>query len=53
MSREGETMHSHTDDMSVEEQLGQLLLLGFWGTASSQEIIDLIANHHIGGFILF
>ncbi len=51
--RAGETIRGHTEDMSIEEQLGQLLMLGFRGTTPSQEIIDLIANHHVGGIILF
>src|SRR2546425_598489 len=39
--------------MVFEEQLGQLLLVGFHGTTASPEIIDLVCNHHIGGVILF
>jgi beta-N-acetylhexosaminidase len=46
-------MRSYTTSMALEEQIGQLLVVGFWGTTPSPEIIDLIRNHHIGGIILF
>src|SRR5689334_1561820 len=39
--------------MTLEEQIGQLLMVGFWGTTPSQEIIDLIQRYHIGNIILF
>ncbi len=39
--------------MTLEEQIGQLLMIGFWGTTLSQEIIDLIQRYHIGNIILF
>ena len=45
-------MQSYTS-MTLEEQLGQLFVVGFWGTTPSPEIIDLIQNYHIGGIILF
>ncbi len=46
-------MHSYTTGMTLEAQIGQLLVAGFSGTTPSPEIIDLIRNHHIGGIILF
>jgi beta-N-acetylhexosaminidase len=46
-------MPSYTTSMSLQEQVGQLLVAGFWGTAPSPEIIDLIQNDRIGGIILF
>ena len=46
-------MHSYSARMTLEEQIGQLLIAGFWGTTPSPEIIDLIRNHQIGGIILF
>jgi beta-N-acetylhexosaminidase len=46
-------MRSYTNSMALKEQIGQLLIVGFWGTTPSPEIIDLIRNHHIGGIILF
>ena len=42
------------DAMTPEERVGQLFLVTFTGTDTSQQshIYDLIANHHIGGVIL-
>src|SRR3989454_3374180 len=39
--------------MTLEEQVGQVLMVGFWGDTPSQEIIALIQRHHIGNIILF
>src|SRR2546423_15008580 len=39
--------------MTLEEQIGQLLMVGFWGNTPSQEIIDLIQRHHVGNILLF
>jgi beta-N-acetylhexosaminidase len=39
--------------MTLEEQIGQLLMVGFWGTTPSPEIIDLIQRYHVGNIILF
>lgn len=40
--------------MTPEERVGQLFLVTFTGTDTSQQsqIYDLIANHHIGGVVL-
>ena len=40
--------------MTPEERVGQLFLVTFTGTETSQQsqIYDLIANHHIGGVVL-
>ena len=46
-------MPAYTANMTLEEQIGQLLVAGFWGTTPSPEIIDLVQNYHIGGIILF
>ena len=46
-------MHSYSARMTLEEQIGQLLVAGFSGTTPSPEIIDLIRNYRIGGIILF
>jgi beta-N-acetylhexosaminidase len=40
-------------DLTLEEQIGQLLMVGFWGTTPSPEIIDLIQRYHVGNVILF
>ncbi len=39
--------------MTLEEQIGQVLMVGFQGDTPSQEIIALIQRHHIGNIILF
>src|SRR6266566_7416760 len=46
-------MRSYTAGMALEEQVGQLLVTGFWGTAPTPEIIDLIQSYRTGGIILF
>jgi len=46
-------MQQHTENMTLEEQIGQLLVVGFSGTTPSAEIIDLIQRHHVGNIILF
>jgi len=46
-------LDNYTDGMTLEEQIGQLLMVGFWGITPSQEIIDLIQRHHVGNIILF
>ena len=43
----------YTHDMALEEQIGQILMVGFWGTTPSLEIIDLIQRYHVGNIILF
>src|SRR5438552_18832076 len=46
-------MQSYISGMTLEEQIGQLFVVGFWGTTPPPEIIDLIQNYHVGGLILF
>lgn len=46
-------MHDSTAAMTVEEQIGQVLAVGFHGTRPSPEIIDLIQHYHVGNTILF
>jgi beta-N-acetylhexosaminidase len=41
------------DDMTLEEQIGQLFMVGFHGTIPSPEILDMISRYHVGGVILF
>src|SRR2546423_9580818 len=53
MNEKGEVMASNTITMSLQEQIGQLLVAGFEGTRPSEEITDLIQHHRIGGVILF
>src|SRR5215470_15002556 len=46
-------MRNYTEGMTREEQAGQVLMAGFWGSTPSQEIIDLIQRYHVGNIILF
>lgn len=41
------------DDMTLEEQIGQLFMVGFGGTTPSPEILDMISRYYVGGVILF
>jgi len=40
-------------NMSLEEQIGQVLAIGFFEPMPTQETIDLIQKYHIGNIILF
>jgi beta-N-acetylhexosaminidase len=46
-------MQTYTAEMTLEEQIGQVLAAGFHSTTPSQDIIDLIQNHHVGNILLF
>lgn len=46
-------MSKHTDGMSQAELIGQLLVVGFYGTTVPPEIVDLIQRQHVGNIILF
>lgn len=39
--------------MSLEQRIGQLMVVGFSGTAITPDIVDLIQRYHVGGIILF
>jgi beta-N-acetylhexosaminidase len=39
--------------MTLEEKVGQLMMVGFKGTEKSDEITELIEQKHIGGVIYF
>lgn len=41
------------NDMTVEEKIGQLVLVGLEGTAIDETSRTLVKDHHVGGFILF
>lgn len=41
------------NEMTLEEQIGQLFMVGFAGTEPSQGIIDMISRYRVGGIILF
>ncbi|HEU4783116.1 MAG TPA: glycoside hydrolase family 3 N-terminal domain-containing protein, partial [Ktedonobacterales bacterium] len=39
--------------MGIDEQIGQLLMVGFSGKEPTPEVLDLIRTGHVGGIILF
>lgn len=41
------------NEMTLEEKIGQLMMVGFKGTEKSDEITKLIEQKHIGGVIYF
>ncbi|MEK4538564.1 beta-N-acetylhexosaminidase [Peribacillus sp. FSL K6-1552] len=41
------------ENMTLEEKIGQLMMVGFKGTEKSSEITELIEQKHIGGIIYF
>jgi beta-N-acetylhexosaminidase len=46
-------MSNYADDMTLEERIGQTLMVGFPGTTASREVIELIQRYHVGNIILF
>jgi beta-N-acetylhexosaminidase len=42
-----------TDGMSLEEKVGQLMMVGFTGTDARGDIARLLTDRHVGGVILF
>ncbi len=46
-------MSSQTAGMTLEQQIGQVFMVGFKGPTAPPEIIDLIQHHQVGGVILF
>ncbi|WP_081092542.1 beta-N-acetylhexosaminidase [Peribacillus simplex] len=41
------------ESMTLEEKVGQLMMIGFKGTEAGREINELIEKNHIGGVIYF
>ena len=41
------------EDLSLEQQIGQLFMVGFPGPHPSESVLDLIRRYHVGGIILF
>jgi beta-N-acetylhexosaminidase len=46
-------MQNNNTGMSIEEQIGQIMVAGFPGLTVTPDIVDLIQNHHVGNIILF
>jgi beta-N-acetylhexosaminidase len=53
MTDKGEKIAYLIDNMTLNEKIGQLMMVGFHGTEASNEMIDLIENKKIGGVIYF
>lgn len=41
------------DELTIEEKIGQLLLVGMDGTAVNSQTRELINTYHVGGFIFY
>lgn len=46
-------MREAVDDLTLEEQLGQSLMVGFAGPAPTSQVTRLIQRYHVGNIILF
>ena len=46
-------MGNYTDGLTLDEQIGQVLAVGFPGITPSQDVSDLVRDNHIGNIILF
>jgi beta-N-acetylhexosaminidase len=46
-------MSDYTAGMTLEEQIGQLFMVGFDGITATPDILDLIERYHVGGIIFF
>jgi len=46
-------MGNLTDGMTLDQQIGQVFMVGFQGATPSRNLLDLIEQHQVGGVILF
>ena len=46
-------MSNYTDGMTLEERIGQTLMVGFPGTTAPREVVELIQRYRIGNILLF
>lgn len=46
-------MPNFVHDLTLDEQIGQLMMVGFPGTEPTPALIELIQRHHVGNIILF
>ena len=46
-------MQSASERLTLDQQIGQIVVVGFPGTEPTAELLDLIARSHVGGVILF
>ncbi|HEX4202629.1 MAG TPA: beta-N-acetylhexosaminidase [Ktedonobacteraceae bacterium] len=45
--------HNNHAGLTLEEQLGQIMVVGFPGHTVTPEVVDLIQKYHVGNIILF
>ena len=41
------------NEMTLEEKIGQMVMIGFHGTTSNDDVNYMLNNYHMGGIILF
>ncbi len=46
-------MSNLLSQMSIDEQIGQLFMVGFSGKEATPQVLELIRSEHVGGIILF
>src|SRR5579871_207343 len=46
-------MTDYTAGLTLEEQIGQLFMVGFDGTSATPGVLDLIERYNVGGIIFF
>lgn len=46
-------MPGSVSDLTLEEQIGQILMVGFPGTEPTPQLIKLIQQYHVGNIVLF
>lgn len=46
-------MPDYTEGLTLEQQIGQLFMVGFDGKTATPDILDLIQRCHVGGIIFF
>src|ERR1051326_9552507 len=46
-------MPGYTDGLTLEQQIGQLFMMGFDGHTPTADMLDLIQHYHVGGVIFF
>lgn len=46
-------MPGSVNELTLDEQVGQLLMVGLPGTAPTPEIVELIQKYHVGNIVLF
>ncbi|ADU31999.1 beta-N-acetylhexosaminidase [Evansella cellulosilytica] len=52
-SREGTDLNREIDEMTLEEKIGQMFIIGFHGTEVDGHLEKMLKENHVGGVILF